>query len=723
MDLLHPWRRSRLLKSALLPIAVGAFAACNEDSPPAVGPEVGDNIVDMAGTMSDISTLVTALEAANLVSTLETGGPFTVFAPVNSAFEALPAGELDRLLLPENRDELAQILTFHVVSGELSAAELSDGQTLTPLAGGTLTIEASGGGLSVNGANVVSPDNEAANGILHLIDQVMLPPELPTIAGVAAGNEDLSTLVAALTAVDLVGALEAEGPFTVFAPRNSAFAGLGDEVVAALLEEGNADLLAEILTFHVVPGAAALAGDLVDGQTLTTLQGEELTVGVSGAQVSINGIPVATADVAASNGVIHIIDGVLTPELDIVGTAIVTSATQTLVAAVAAGGLEETLQGEGPFTVFAPTNAAFEALGSFTLAELLDPANLSILQDVLPFHVVPGRVLAGDLTDGGIATTVECGELTVDLSDPQDPRVNGISITATDVMASNGVIHLIDEVLTQSINVVERALVTEETQTLAAAVNLAELDGALAGDGPFTVFAPIEAAFDAVGTDRLEVLLAPENRALLQKVLTYHVVAGDVRAADLQDGGTATTLEGSEVTFDLSGELPRVDGANIVATDIVVENGVIHLIDGVLTDNLDLVDVATLNGFSALVGAVAEAGLESTLRSDNHGAGFTVFAPTNQAFEALSALPMGDELVEILTYHVLPRTVGSGDLSDGLRPRTVQGTAFTVNIDGDTVTLMDGRGFMINVVLTDVPASNGVIHVIDGVLVPLSLAH
>jgi transforming growth factor-beta-induced protein len=165
-----------------------------------------------------------------------------------------------------------------------------------------------------------------------------------------------------------------------------------------------------------------------------------------------------------------------------------------------------------------------------------------------------------------------------------------------------------------------------------------------------------------------------------------------------------------------------VNGATVVAADIQVANGVIHLIDGVLTENLDLVDVAGLNGFSVLTQLVDEQGLTATLRSDNGGAGFTVFAPTNVAFGALETIPTGDVLTQILLYHVVGATVESSSLSDGQVVTSANGAGdtFTVNINGDTgaVTITDGAGNTVNVVLTDVAASNGVIHVIDGVKLP-----
>jgi len=408
------------------------------------------------------------------------------------------------------------------------------------------------------------------------------------------------------------------------------------------------------------------------------------------------------------------------PELtaDIIDIATSTTQVATLAAAIDAAGLEEALRGPGPFTVFAPMNEAFAALGDEVVANLLDPANVDLLTTILTYHVVPGAAVeAGQLSDGQTLRTIQGDDLTIGLAGAS-VTVNGVNVVTADIQATNGVIHLIDGVLVPELDVAETALVTPQTQTLAAALSAADLTSVLGGLGPFTVFAPVNEAFDALGTEKLDVLLDPANWPLLQKVLTYHVVYGDVRAGDLADGLKVETVEGSEITFDLSGATPRVNGANIVASDIVVGNGVIHLIDGVLTDNLDLVDQATINGFTTLVGAVQGAGLEETLRGDNAGSGFTVFAPTNEAFAALASLPSGDALIDVLTYHVVGTEVLSGDLSDGQVVTTVQGGQLSVSITGDGVAITDASGQTIRVLLTDVPAANGIIHVIDGVMLP-----
>lgn len=269
-------------------------------------------------------------------------------------------------------------------------------------------------------------------------------PPTPTIAELAASSSDLETLTAALGAADLVGTLNGSAEFTVFAPRDAAFDALPAGTLDALLASGNADVLADLLTYHVVPGTLT-ASDLTDGATLTTVEGGTLTVSIDGSTVRVGNATVVTADLEASNGVVHVVDGVLTGGLDVVERARITADLETLVSAVVAAELATTLSGTGPFTVFAPVDAAFAELGQTELNRLLRPENRGELQSILTYHVVPGRILAGDLADGATVTTVQGQELTIDLTG--GAFVNGETIVATDILVSNGVVHLIDGVL------------------------------------------------------------------------------------------------------------------------------------------------------------------------------------------------------------------------------------------------------------------------------------
>jgi len=276
-----------------------------------------------------------------------------------------------------------------------------------------------------------------------------LPPSTPTgknIVQLAAATPDLSTLVDALGAGQLIDTLKGPGPFTVFAPTNEAFA----KLPAGTLESQ----LVDILTYHVVAGTAAFAKDLTDGEQIKTVEGKDVTAHVSSAGVKINGATVTTADVAATNGVVHIIDQVLLPPStptgkNIVQLAAATADLSTLVTAVKAGGLVDTLSGTGPFTVFAPTNEAFAKLPKATLDYLLAPANKAKLVDVLTYHVAAGSVHAADLTNGEKITTVEGKQVEARIfgSKGEYVFINNARVTTADVDASNGVVHIIDTVL------------------------------------------------------------------------------------------------------------------------------------------------------------------------------------------------------------------------------------------------------------------------------------
>jgi transforming growth factor-beta-induced protein len=212
---------------------------------------------------------------------------------------------------------------------------------------------------------------------------------------------------------------------------------------------------------------------------------------------------------------------------------------------------------------------------------------------------------------------------------------------------------------------------------------------------------------------------------LLGDILTYHAIAGDpIFAGDLVDGLVAGMANGDFVTVNIdegTGAVSLTDEfdntVNVTATDIRASNGVVHVIDGLLTPSLNLVEVATLNGFTTLVDLAVQAELGDVLTDPD--ANLTIFAPTNEAFAALSEVPAGDDLLNVLLYHAVGGITESGDLFNGQEvPTLLDGEIVTVNIDGATVTLTDGQGNTVNVTATDVPANNGIIHVIDAVLLP-----
>lgn len=263
-----------------------------------------------------------------------------------------------------------------------------------------------------------------------------------TIVEIAATDARFSTLVAALEAADLVETLSGDGPFTVFAPTDEAFAHLPDGTVEALLADP--DALSNILTYHVVAGRV-VASEVMGLTHATTVQGQPIVVGTSGG-VSVNQARVTQTDITGSNGVIHVIDTVLLPPgQNIVEVAIEAGSFQTLVAAVQAAGLADTLSGGGPFTVFAPTDEAFAKLPDGTVEALL--ADPEALADILMYHVVAGRVFSGDVVQISRADTSQ--GTAINVSSNMDGVVlnGGSNVVATDILATNGVIHVIDTVL------------------------------------------------------------------------------------------------------------------------------------------------------------------------------------------------------------------------------------------------------------------------------------
>jgi uncharacterized surface protein with fasciclin (FAS1) repeats len=275
-----------------------------------------------------------------------------------------------------------------------------------------------------------------------------------TIVDVAVGSEDFESLVAAVTTAELAGALSAEGPLTVFAPTDAAFAALDPDTLNDLLTNPESrGALTDILTYHVVPGritADMLGLDaiaLLNGASLNgfveTLNGADLRVDITPFGLLLNGTSLVTAaDVEAANGLIHVIDSVLLPPQDIVDTAI-SAGFATLVTAVQAAGLEDALRGEGPLTVFAPTEAAFAALGEETLNSLL--ANPEGLADILLYHVVGAKVYSANVPTGPVET-LNGASATIAM-DAGNLQIDGANIVTTDIVTANGVIHVIDAVI------------------------------------------------------------------------------------------------------------------------------------------------------------------------------------------------------------------------------------------------------------------------------------
>lgn len=409
-------------------------------------------------------------------------------------------------------------------------------------------------------------------------------------------------------------------------------------------------------------------------------------------------------------------------ELNIVETADADDRFSTLVEFIGDAELVDALSGDD-LTVFAPTNDAFD-----TLFETVDPAELSPedLIEILTYHVTSGTILSGNINPGDTGLTMLNKEQTLVQASAAGVLINGFSnVVDPDITASNGVIHAIDEVLLPSAfrdpSIVELALADEEGRfdTLAELVENASGDGLelllrlqfLQG---YTAFAPTNEAFANLDVD------VSEQTEQLVGILTYHVTQGEapILSTDLEPTNVVPTLAEEEPVYvTVTDEGVFVNRTSqVVAADIQGSNGVIHAVDEVLLPNaiLPLTGIVSKNfNLEALLGLVAQfPGLLETL-GDQEGE-FTVFAPNNEAFAGVDPNDFSEEeLEQILTYHVVPGTILSGDLKDGQTATTVEGSDVTVSIDGDNVQINDA-----NVVTVDLVGTNGVVHIIDSILMP-----
>ena len=727
--------------------SAGLLAACGGGSDGSGAAPAESSLAEAANAEPSASEFMKLAEAAGTTQRMRADGDMTLIVPSNEAMADMRA-EVDELMKPENRKQLQSFVESHLVPKRMLAGDMRTG-TETAVSGSGIEVDVNAGGITVNDAGIKVADVKARNGVLFVTHK---PVWRPSVVSYVKHLPTFSILERALREAGLVDALRGDGPFTVFAPTDAAFAALLAELnLSAEQLLSNKPLLTDVLTYHVLPQKLS-ARHIANGATPVTLQGQALTFDVqrrAGPDVRITDALGRHANVIftnlfARNGVVHVVDKVILPQSkNILQIAQGINDFSILVDAVVAAGLVDTLSGAGPFTVFAPTNAAFAALlGELGLSKEQLLANKPLLTAVLTYHVLQGRVLAADIQEGAQASTVEGQKFTLSLvggANITDARGRKSNIVATNVQASNGVIHVIDKVLLPKDaapppagpNIVQVAQSLPDFSILVEAVVAAGLVDTLSGAGPFTVFAPNNAAFAALlgelGVTKDQLLA---NKPLLSAVLTYHVLAGKVLAADIREGAQATTVQGQVFSLGLAGGASITDArgrkAHIVATDVAASNGVIHVLDKViLPQTRNIVEIAAgIPDFSILVEAVLAADLQGTLSSAGP---FTVFAPTNAAFAALlqelhvtKAQLLADKalLTTVLTYHVLPAKVLAKDVTDGLKATTVQGQQFTLNRAGSALHILDARHRGASVVATDVQAVNGVIHVIDRVLLP-----
>ncbi|XP_042882499.1 periostin-like [Penaeus japonicus] len=484
-----------------------------------------------------------------------------------------------------------------------------------------------------------------------------------------------STLVDLVTKAGLADTLSNQGPFTVFAPTDEAFKALDPNLVNYLVS--NTDELKNVLLYHVVP-ASVPSSSLSNDQVANSVQGAALRINLRSrpSGVTVNGVDVIKADIRASNGIIHAVDKVLlAPQSDIVGALAGDDRFSTLVAAVTAAGLADTLRA-GPFTVFAPTNDAFAKLPAGTVDSLLN--NIPALTEVLLRHVVPStlysRALLGNRynTAGGdmLSVSQNFGRVTV------TTRENTANVIEADKTVTNGVVHAIDAFDIEAIN----CIIGQKVGVLITVIELAT-HKQLPAHMLALVFA----------------LMSPKRNYNI----TSDCIIRRSRRANPSPASTRCEMNAIILLFLAAGFL-SADAGNY----------------GPAQRMGNIAEVLTAGGFNTLLNLVVRADLAE---SAAEGGPFTIFAPTDKAFEALDPtvrnflLADVDALTTALLYHVVPGRVAASSLEDGMTLGSATGSPLTVNV-GSYSSDVTVNG--VRVEKTDLQASNGVVHVIEKVLLP-----
>jgi transforming growth factor-beta-induced protein len=483
--------------------------------------EFNGTIVETAESAGQFTTLLAALNAAGLTDELDTGGPYTVFAPTDTAFSAIPSETLDALLADPQGD-LTTILTYHVVEGELLAEDLADLDSVDTLAGIPLAITVEGDTVMVDGAEVIAANTMASNGVIHVINVVMIPEgmELPVAEEPAENMTEEATEE----------------------PAENMTEEATEEPAENMTEEATEEP-AENMTEEVTEEPVE---EVTEEPVVTPAEEEMPTV-----------VECAVAE------------GNLT----------------TLVTLLNVTGLNETLSNpELNVTVFAPSDEAFAMLpGSVVDLIVNNTAARGLLEEVLLYHVVNGTYTAADLEGVGNLTTLENETLAINVTDG-NITVNQANVTAADIVCGNGIIHVIDGVLMPSfipnMTITETIDADDNLTTLSTALNLTGLNATLNESGPFTVFAPTDDAFAALPEGALDALV--NDTPALENVLLYHVVPGWYLSANFENITTLQTVQGANLTFNYTAGNLTVNGANVSIADVHTLNGEIHVIDAVL---------------------------------------------------------------------------------------------------------------------------------------------
>jgi uncharacterized surface protein with fasciclin (FAS1) repeats len=558
------------------------------------------SVFDVIAASPNHTYLETALIQEGLDGALDnSSATLTVFAPDDNAFTTIATAlgtDINGLLALPN---LSDILSYHVLGSEVASSAITNGAIVQPLSPTNtlkLTLKANGD-VFVNQAQVTTANVNADNGIVHVLNAVVLPSE--TVVDVAIDN-GFTSLTAAVVKAELLPALTNPlATLTVFAPTNTAFDNIATGLGVTVTDLLNLPNLADILTYHVL-GTEVASSAITNGaivQPLSTTNTLKLTLKANG-DVFVNQAQVTTANINADNGIVHVLNAVVLPSETVVDVAIDNGFTSLTAAVVKAELLPALTNPLATLTVFAPTNTAFDNIATGLGVTVTDLLNLPNLADILTYHVLGTEVASSAITNGAIVQPLNTtNTLKLTLKANGDVFVNQAQVTTANINADNGIVHVLNAVVLPSETVVDVAIDNGFT-SLTAAVVKAELLPALTNPlATLTVFAPTNTAFDnlatALGTDLAGVLASPN----LTEILTYHVLATEVTSNQLVNNSNVPTLNGQTVLVTTTPTV-KINESNVSLADVQAQNGVVHVIDAVLLPgfaDINEVTIADLN--------------------------------------------------------------------------------------------------------------------------------
>lgn len=599
------------------------------------------------------------------------------------------------------------------------------------------------------------------------------------IVAVLTGLSSIQNTGQAVTEAQLTETLSGNGPYTVFAPLDQpALLFLSP---TALLRT-NPDLLPKALLHHVVARSITQA-DLVDGATFETLAGSTLRVQVRDGRTFINDVAIRRFDVPADNGTVHLMEGIMLDHFRLEERLSVQPNLTSLRTALVAAGLVTpngdggALDNPGEITVFAPTNTAFSQYRRLIRQTAQGPVldSVRIAQQFLPYHVVPGRYCIGT-TSLQSCEQISVGQVYETLSDlplqiRQGPdntlTANNTPITTTNIRVAEGVVHLIEDILTKPLTASEFITIRPDFVSLEAMLRNANLFGTVGSTQGITLFAPNEAAVETLPSAGLPLLTGTSpDVPLLNKLLPYHVAPQIVCSSANRYHGSCTefppapsqnepapslsvpTLVTGSPVADVTlsrteNSVPLVNGLRLVQTDIEVRNGVVHVIEGVMDDPLNLFEQVKLNGLTALRDRLSAAGLNTLLADDSQD--LTFFAPNNSAWlrQVVDVNDLGglgpaftdlalSQRQEILKYHVVegryclgaaPESAGDCQVitTAGETLPTEEGTPLQVNFDSVNGFTVQDMAKSTPIASANITATNGILHIIPATQAPPDL--